>query len=196
MKIDSLKKMLSSSVVGTLLLVGASAPLAAKNSSLVGIEGGYNSIASEVTTATTYTQSKTGMGHTGLKIGAESDDFRIFLAGRYYFADKEYDSLVTYGVDVQYKFNISQYFNAFIGANAGLANAKFKRTGENFSRTISDPYFGGDLGFNVHLGDRIDLELGGRYMTLDATNTKNDVKYTFNDIISGYASIIFKWQMD
>lgn len=171
------------------------------NASLVGIEGGLDSVAYEQTSASTYKSDKNILGHLGLKVGAESEHYRVFLNGRYYSdPDEKYDSLVTYGVDVQYKFNFSSMLNAFVGVGAGMAHAKFTLDGEPFSRVISDPYYAGDLGVNIHLDDSIDLELGGRYISLDALNSRTlgttQVDYRLESIITGYASIIFKYQLD
>ena len=201
MIINKTKKRASTVLVaGVIGLMSTTVLSANENSSLVGLEGGFSSVASEVTdrasTPNTYSQDKSSMGNIGLKVGAEATSYRVFLNGRYYFAGGEYDSLATYGVDLQYKFNVSQKFNIFIGAGIGMANAKFNVSGEPFTRTISDPYYSGDLGVNVHLNERFDLELGARYMSLEALNSKSDVDYNFNDIMTGYASVIYKFQLD
>lgn len=172
------------------------------SSSLVGIEGGYNALGYEYGTPTNNSINRTWLGHGGLKIGAESEDFRVFLSGRYFYdSSRDHDYIVTYGAEIQYKFNISKVFNAYMGANAGIANMAFRASGENFTRTISDPYFGGDLGINIHLGRSVDWELGGRVMSVQADNTKDNGSgtlktYHVNQIVSAYTSIIFKWQMD
>lgn len=199
-----LKKMNESSKLffSAILLVGATSAIGAneENSSLVAIEGGYSYLSSEVTdrasTPNSYDQEKAQLGNIALKLGAESKNYRVFLNGRYYFANAEYDALVTYGVDVQYKFDFSSSFDIFIGAGAGIAEAKFQISGEPFSRTISDPYYSGDLGVNFHLSESVDLEIAGRYISLEALNSKSDVDYTFNDIITGYASIIYKFNIE
>lgn len=173
---------------------------AAQTSSLVAVEGGYSSVASEVTdssvTPNTYAQDKSSMGNAGLKIGAEGDNYRVFAGGRYYFAGGEYDSLTSYGVDLQYKFNFFKGFNMFVGGGVGMVNAKFNVPTEAFTRTISDPYYSGDFGVNIHLNENFDLELGAKYMVLNASNVKSDVDYTFNDITTGYTSLIYKFQLD
>lgn len=182
------------------LIAGTTLLSASESASLVGIEGGYSSVASEITdraaTPNRYTQDSSTMGNVGLKIGAEGKNYRVFLNGRYYHADAEYDSLATYGVDAQYKFDFSSAFDIFIGVGAGIANAKFNLPGEPFTRTISDPYYSGDLGVNIHMGKSFDLELGGRYTSLEALNSKSSVDYTFNNIVTGYMSIIYKYQLD
>jgi len=135
-------------------------------------------------------------------LGAETKDFRVFLSGRYFYdSSSSYDYIVTYGAEIQYKFNVSKVFNVYMGANAGIANLAFRASGESFTRTISDPYFGGDLGVNIHLGDSVDWELGGRVMSIQADNIRKDSTgvsktYHVNEIVSAYTSIIFKWKMD
>jgi len=201
MMISKTKKSFSSILfAGVVSVAGATTLSAGESYSLVGIEGGFSGVASEVTDKTsnpnTYTQDKSSMGNFGLKVGAESKNYRIFLNGRYYSADAQYDSLATYGVDLQYKFNFSSAFNIFVGAGAGMANVKFNVPTEAFTRTISDPYYSGDIGINVHINESFDFELGGRYMSLEAVNSKSNVDYTFNNIVTGYASIIYKYQLD
>jgi len=186
------------------LLVGliASATLLSANdsASLVGIEGGYSGVTSEITerveTPNRYTQDMSRMENVGVKIGAEGENYRVFLGARYYLTDSKYDSLATYGVDFQYKFNVSSVFNIFVGVGTGLATAKFNLPGEPFSRTIFDPYYSGDVGVNFHLAQSVDFELGARYLSLEALNSKSDVDYNFSNIMTGYASVIIKWQMD
>jgi hypothetical protein len=164
--------------------------------SLVGIEGGYSSLDYENGVRTDNTQGDVILSHAGLKIGAETQDFRLFLSGRYFFdSEKEYDYIVTYGGSLQYKFNIAQFMNLFLGVNGGIANMKFRAVGENFSRTLQEPYVGGDIGTNIHLGKSIDLEFGARVMSIQGDNTIDGVTYSIGNIVSGYGSIIFKWQM-
>jgi len=166
--------------------------------SLIGIEAGYASINSDVDNYTNNT-SKTvdqSVQSIGLKIGAESYNYRIFLTANYFTnPDDGYDYMGTYGGQLDYLLNVSEKINLYLGVNAGIVNMKFKAPGETTKRLISDPYYGGDAGVNLHVSKLIDIELGARLMMLDATNTKNNVAYTFNNIVTGYASIIFKYEM-
>ena len=169
--------------------------------SLVGIEGGYNNLPYENGTSLSSDQDSAKVGHAGLKVGAETEDFRAFLSARYYMGESRYDYLATYGAELQYKMNATDFMNFYIGANAGIANMKFRGklssgAEESFSRTIQDLYLGGDIGTNIHLGENTDLEIGARVMSIQAENTKNSVTYRIGNLVSGYASIIFKWQMD
>jgi hypothetical protein len=173
--------------------------LSAQDFSLIGIEGSYSRISSDVDTTTppSHSSDKTKVSGIGLKVGAQSYNYRVFLTANYYKdADNSYDYITTYGIQFDYLLNVSKIANLYLGVNAGYANMKYTITGEPFSRTISDPYYGGDAGLNIHMGSLVDLELGGRMMLLDAKNVKNNTTYTFNNMISAYASLIFKYQMD
>ena len=168
--------------------------------SLIGFEGGY----------TTFDVEKSGdlsgngikkydVGEAGLKIGAQSHNYRIFLSIRSYFPSG-YDYFMTYGGEFQYLFNFSKTANFFIGVNGGYLDGRFTPSDETNSRTLADPYFGGDAGFNFHFGKRYDLEVGARVMTSSAENTQvingREVTYTFDNLVTGYASLIIKFKMD
>jgi len=184
------------SLVGSTLLAQGS-DIDSDTFSLVGLEGSYSSLDYENGTRTDNTQGSESLGGLGLKIGAESKDFRIFL-GAHYFVDSEskYDYIVTYGAALQYKFNVLQIANIFVGINGGIANMKFRTDGEDFSRTLQEPYVGGDIGTNIHFGRSIDFEVGARIMSIQGDNTINSVTYHVGSIVSGYGTLIFKWQMD
>ncbi|WP_297442450.1 outer membrane beta-barrel protein [Sulfurimonas sp.] len=171
--------------------------LSAKDFSLIGIEGSYASVSSDIDTATTYQSDRKNLTGIGLKVGAQSYNYRIFLTANYYNdPDGDFEYITTYGAQLDYLLNISQRVNIYLGVNAGYANMKYTVPSEGFKRTISDPYYGGDAGLNIHVSKLIDFELGARMILLDAVNTKNNVTYTFNNMVTGYASIIFKYQMD
>ena len=181
-----------------------SLPLAAADNigvekSLVGVEVGYGNINSDTTdtTAATYLSNDTKFASVGLKIGAESEHYRITLGARYEKDDDSvFDYITNYEVEGDYLFNFSKMANFFIGAHAGWAYMKFTMPGELYSRTISDPYYGGNLGFNIHATKSVDLELGSRISLLDAANIKDGVEYKFNNQTMGYFSVIFKYNMD
>ncbi|MCX6075366.1 MAG: outer membrane beta-barrel protein [Campylobacterales bacterium] len=164
--------------------------------SLIGIEGGYSGMGMERTAPTEATlSSEHKSGHLGLKIGAEAGNYRLFLSTRY-FNDNDFDYITTYGVEGQYLFNVSKSANFFIGINGGMANMKFMIPNESFSRTISDAYYGGDVGFNIHAAQSVDVELGTRIMDLQFENRKNSVSYIFESMVSAYVSLIYKFQMN
>jgi hypothetical protein len=126
--------------------------------------------------------SPDNFGSYGLKLGAESKNYRIFFNGNHHDI-KDFDYAYTYGVALQYKFNFTEIANFYLGVNGGYANMK-----ANTGTTVSDPYFGGDAGFNFHASELVDLELGAR-----AIKINNDL---VDNMVSGYASVIFKYQMD
>jgi hypothetical protein len=188
------KIVLAGLVVGT-SLVADSSSVFDNGVSLVGIEGGIGTMKTEVNTATSAQKKDYSVPSIGLKVGAEYGNYRVFLSGRY-FSQSDFDYITTFGVEGQYLFNFSKAANVFIGANAGIANMKFLADGENSSRSLSDPYLGGDIGVNFHVNENFDLELGARVMNLISENNKNDVTYKFDNIVSGYASLIYRYQMD
>lgn len=194
---NRLKKTLISIVLVGTSLMAENSESAYATTSLLGIEGGYSSLGYENSTSASNKDYNAGLANIGLKIGAETKDFRVFLSGRYFNdTDDSFSYITTYGGEIQYKFNVSKKFNLFIGVNGGIASMKFKAPAETASRTISDPYLGGDLGLNIHFGDSTDLEFGGKIMSIQATNTKNNVSYLMGNMVTGYASLIYKWKMD
>lgn len=202
----SMKKKIVSAIAGILLASSAFGqegdPYAFNVESLVGIEGGYTSFDVEKNQANTPAEiTKYHKGEAGIKIGAQTEHYRLFLSARNYFVDSGYDYFVTYGGELQYLFNFSKAANFFIGINGGILDSRFKVTGESESRTLSDPYYGGDLGFNIHAGKYMDIELGGRIMASEAENSKKDqngvlTTYKFDNLVTGYVSFIFRYQMD
>ena len=166
--------------------------------SLIGIEGGATSINSDLDdhNANTSESVNKTVQNIGVKIGAESYNYRIFLTANYYTnPDSSYDYIGTYGGQLDYLLNVSNKMNLYIGINGGIANMKFIAPNETSKRLIADPYYGADAGLNFHATKLIDLEVGARLMMLDAVNTKNNVSYTFNNFVSGYASLIFKFEI-
>ena len=200
-----MKNRIKNIIVATALLAGtasfAEGSYGYSAKSLVGIEGGYSNIDYESGLQYNNLAQKLSSGHIGFKLGAETEDFRFFLTSAYYTAGSEYDYLYTYGAALQYKFNASKYFNFYIGANGGMLDSKFRAedingVAETFSRTITSPYFGGDVGTNIHLNNNFDLELGARVMSVQSTSTEQNVSYKLGNIVSAYGSLIFKWQMN
>lgn len=170
--------------------------------SLVGIEGGYNSVVSEITDTTAvvgspgyYSQNTNGLFHGGLKIGAETRDIRFFLSARTYMDSGDYySSMFTYGAELQYKFNVNKFMNLYLGANTGFAEVSYSRGNSNVK--MNKPYMGADIGTNFHMHDIVDLEFGVRYVSIEGTGGLANTVYRLNNIATGYASLIFKWKMD
>ena len=48
----------------------------------------------------------------------------------------------------------------------------------------------------MHLGKSADFEVGARAMNVNASEKDGVVDYDFENIVTAYASIIFKYQMD
>ena len=183
-------------VVGSLLGTSFVSLHAGDTHSLFAVEGGASSLQADASRLQINSElQKSDMGHVGLKFGAESDDYRIFFSGRNYFAEKD-NKIITAGAEIQYKFNFSKPVNFFIGGNAGLAYVEIGADGLKPAANLTAPYFGGDLGFNIHASELVDLELGAKYMLIDKSVTENFTTYTIRDLTSFYASVIFKWQMD
>lgn len=169
-------------------------PYVYDSKSLIGIEAGYSAFDVE-NNATTPLRGSEKFGFTGIKIGAETTNYRIFLSARVNLISG-YDYAYMYGIEGQYLINFSDFMNAFIGVNGGYANIRFEDN-TNATREVASSYIGGDLGFNFHLGENVDFEIGARASTLsDATHLLNGVEYKFDNIIDGYASLIFKYSMD
>lgn len=196
-----MKKKIISGIAGMLLVSSLMAQQSSdsyvfNSESLVGIEGGYSAFDVEKNQAGTAAKiTKYRKGEIGLKIGAQTENYRLFLSVRNYFVS-DYDYFVTYGAEVQYLFNFSKVANFFVGLNGGILDSRFKVGTEPASRALSDPYYGGDIGFNIHTGKYVDIELGGRIMASQASNTKSGITYKFNNIATGYMSLIFRYQMD
>ena len=193
-----MKKNLAKAALVTIM---ASAPLVAggfsnTTESLFALEGGYTNLNAEVS-QNGYSLQKEGMGNFGLKLGAQGKNYRVFLSGRYFLAEQG-NTVATAGGEAQYKFNFSSPVDFFIGANGGIAFMKIGPSDDGVMASVSTnaPYIGGDVGFNYHASELIDLELGVKYMHIDEKITQGAVTYDFNNMTTGYASIIFKYQMD
>jgi opacity protein-like surface antigen len=196
-----MRKKLQKLLLVGLLAAGASAVQAKDNryvydsNSLVGFEVGYTSFKVEDPTGADETeQSVSG----GMKIGAETRNVRLFLSFKNAFVE-DFDKSYMYGAELQYLFNIASFANFFIGANYGKVNMEFDDGTNN--REFSTSYMGGDAGLNFHVTDSLDIEIAGRYMTLnDSEHTLGTgataTTYTFDDIITGYMSLIYKYQID
>ncbi|NPA66753.1 MAG: porin family protein [Epsilonproteobacteria bacterium] len=202
-----LKKLLENISLVALLAVSATSVSANDDftfntKSLIGFEGGYSTFNVDNNYNAIFpingidaTESYDS-GHLGLKIGAEGDDFRVFLSARNFFIGSDYDYFVTLGAEIDYKFNFSKVANFYIGANGGYLFSKFQADNETWNRKIDGFYYGGQLGFNFHMSPKYDLEVGARIMDTDASNDTGAIKYTLDYIAEGYVSFIIKFDMD
>ncbi len=172
-----------------------------KTQSLVGIEGGVSSFdLNNNTGAPSDSQSPASIG---LKIGAEAQTYRIFLGGRTYSVNDQFDYANSFGAELQYLFRFSSHFNIFAGINAGIMNMEFDDAFGNV-REISQGYFGGDLGANFSLNHNFDIEVGVRYMNLnaenthyvdDGTGTKTPYTYDIDNMVTTYVSLVYKFKI-
>ncbi len=196
-------KKLSKVIVATILVASSLMAESSDDSkyqfninSLIGFEGGYSEFDFERMGAAAVTRKRVNMGHGGFKIGAESDDYRLFLSARVYDTSG-FDHMRTYGVELQYKLNFSKMANFYFGINGGLVEMKYVDVlNSNLAVKMDDHYLGADAGVNIHLGDSVDFEMGARFMSLDGNEKVNSIEYKLDKIVTGYASIIFKYKMD
>ena len=189
------KIVLSLALLGSTLSAGELPAYEPNTKSLVGIEGGFSSLDYNKDSQSI---SSVGLANLGLKLGAETRDFRVFVSGKYFYdASAKYEYLTTFGGEVQYKFNPSKAFDFFIGVNAGYSSMRFDTSDGFGPRSVSSPYFGGDIGTNIHLSEDMDFELAGRVMSIQATHSSVTYgDYHVGNIVNVYASLIFKWRMD
>lgn len=165
--------------------------------SLIGIEGGYNSFDMEHGIVGSTKNETKEYGHVGLKIGGQTDNYRLFLSARSYEISG-FDHANSVGAELQYMANFSESANLFIGFNAGVMNFKYEVDPTLSSVTDKKEYYGGDLGVNLHLMEEVDFEIGARYMYLGYDkkfSTGNGVA-KLDHIVGGYASLIYKFKMD
>jgi hypothetical protein len=165
--------------------------------SLVGIEGGVASFDLENNMG--YPSDSQSPASFGLKIGAEAQTYRIFLSGRYYNVNDEFDSANSFGAELQYLFRFGSNMNLFAGINGGIMNIEFYDA-DKYKREISQGYYGADLGLNFSLNHNFDIEVGVRYMNLNADNTRYDEEgnaqtYNIDDMINTYVSLIYKFKI-
>ncbi len=175
--------------------------------SLVGIETGYGQFeysADDVNIGRNNSTEDFGM--LGLKIGAENEDYRVFIDGRYYHVTGAFDYANSIGGSLQYLINFTHDFNLFLGINGGLINMKFADDDIGKSYEVSNAYYGGDIGFNYAIHELLGLEIGARFMNINASNTQLYIDatsgetmtrtYNIDHMINVYASMIFKFYVD
>ena len=146
---------------------------------------------------TIYATETEPIGSVSLKLGGESKHYRLFLAGTYYQLDAPDTSKSTagsLGLQVDYLIRAGEHFNIFMGLNGGLmyTNFEYDVLGITTYDSNTDAYYGGQAGVNIDIIDSLGVELGirGKYVS-----TANDV-YTIDNMIEGYAAIVFKFTGD
>jgi hypothetical protein len=180
-----------------------------KIKSLVGVEAGYGQFEYNAANEDNINQGRNSssedFGTLGLKIGAQTKEFRIFLGAEYYVVDGAFDYANSFGGSFQYLIYVNNNFNFFFGINGGLMNVKVVDNSIGKSFEYSDPYFGGDVGINYDFNDKLGLEVGFRYININADNTQyytddhgdqQTRTYTIDTMMHLYTSLIFKFNMD
>ena len=118
----------------------------------------------------------------GLKLGAESRHYRVFIDARYWYADEFY-SAGSIGGAVQYLIRPAEMFNIFLGVNAGFVNT--------IGDTDTVPYYGMDAGFNLDMSEDFGIEAGVRAAACDGKDYKEATT-----LYQAYVSAIFKFDTD
>lgn len=178
-----------------LATIVACVPLTADDyvKSLVGFEGGYGKLNVE-TSSTPIEKNRLNVGHGGIKIGAETKNVRLFLNANYIDGDN-IDNAITYGVSLQYLFNVSKYMNFFLGANAGIADIRLEDLNRNAIK-YRKGYYGADAGMNFHFTESFDFEAGVRHSKMQDKQTVAGFTYELRDHTTAYGSFIFKFNLD
>ena len=123
----------------------------------------------------------------GVKLGGESEHYRLFLSGRYHGV-KDFDSVLTAGAELQYLIRAGEHFNIFMGVNGGQLQSKI--TDGTTQYTYDSSYVGGDAGVNIDVFENFGIELGARgFKTLADSSEKGGISF----IVEGYASLVFKF---
>lgn len=131
--------------------------------------------------------SKVSSFSGGLKLGGESEDYRLFISARYHEVE-DFDYAATAGAEIQYLIRAGENFNVFLGLNGGVMKSQ-KTVGPN-EYTTSNPYVGGDAGVNIDITNNFGVELGARVnkAIVDSSNVA-----TIDYIAEGYASLVIKF---
>jgi len=131
-------------------------------------------------------ESKNAFGG-GLKLGGESERYRLFISGRYHSVS-DFDSVYTAGAEMQYLIRAGEHFNIFLGINGGLMGTQM--TVGSTEYTTTNPYAGGDIGVNLDIIENFGLELGVRLnKNLGDTTDIGSIDY----LAEGYVSLVFKF---
>ena len=165
---------------------------------LLGVEGGYTLLDHKYTQVNGAQDSgRTDFMNLGIKAGAQTESMRTLFNVNYYSDPSElYEYLITYGLEVQYKFFKTDMLNMYLGLGGGFSHAKVSISGEGSSRKIDTPYVGASIGSNIHLGSSFDLEFGARVNALQSQNDMSGRSYKLGNIVTGYASLIYKWNLN
>ena len=125
-------KKFSKTAVATLLIASSLSVVSADDTkdtydvrSLIGFEAGYSAFDYERTTAGVVDASETvNLAHAGVKIGDETNDYRVFLSARA-LDGGDFDYARAYGIELQYLLNVSKMANVYFGVNTGIVDMRF-----------------------------------------------------------------------
>ena len=126
----------------------------------------------------------------GLKLGGESEHYRLFVSGRYHAVDN-YDYVMTAGMELQYLLRFTEYFDVFMGVNGGMMGSQATIGSTEYS--VWNPYAGGDLGINIDVLENFGIELGVRVNKAFSDSTEIG---SVDLLAEGYASLVFKFTSD
>ncbi len=123
----------------------------------------------------------------GLKLGGESENYRLFLSARYHDVEN-YDYVTTVGLEMQYLIRAGEHFNIFLGVNGGGMAAQTTVGAIEYATT--NPYAGGDVGVNIDIVENFGIELGVRgNKTFGDTAKIGTIDY----LVEAYGSLVFKF---
>ena len=123
----------------------------------------------------------------GLKLGGESEFYRLFISARYHGV-KNFDYVATVGGEIQYLIRAGENFNIFMGINGGMMSSQATLGTNEYS--VNNPYAGGDVGVNIDVTDNFGIELGAR---VNSTFTNSDNPANVAYLAEGYGSLVFKF---
>jgi len=123
----------------------------------------------------------------GLKLGGESEDYRVFISARYHVVDG-FDSVITAGAELQYLLRAGENFNLFLGLNGGALGSQATVGSTQYS--YWDPYAGADIGANIDIHENFGLEFGARFNK--GFGDQNDPA-VIDYLAEGYVSLVFKF---
>ncbi|WP_345989398.1 outer membrane beta-barrel protein [Sulfurimonas sp. HSL1-2] len=176
--------MLKKIMLPALLVLGMSAYAEEESAKgLIGVEAGYVNTKYNTENTAIGETSEVGTATLGLKLGAESRHYRVFIDSSFWYTD-QYKKAGKIGASLQYLVPLGDVFNIFMGLNAGVINS--------IGDTDVDPYYGADLGVNLNVSEDFGIELGARYCDVADSNAA----LVINDLVQGYISAIFKFTSD
>jgi hypothetical protein len=128
----------------------------------------------------------------GIKLGAEDIGLRLFLSYRPTLIDDNY--IHNFGLELDSLIPMGAKFNFFYGLNAGAI--LYKIVDDNLSTDFnkdSSIYYGIETGLIFKASKKFEFELGGRLVVTNFNNEIADKTYIFDQIISWYLALNYKY---